>query len=1332
MMDKNFTAVPQQEKLLSFKWWVLLIIGFLISSHGQALNLASVTAEPVHKKDVSGTGPDNILAGEQITSFTLINSVTKATIQTLTNGSTLNLAALPTKNINIRANTSPGVVGSVVFTLSGTQSRTQIESQAPYDLFGDDLDWTPAVGSYNLSATPYSAAKGLGTAGTARSISFKVVNPQTVQVNFQDPATVPPAGWVRDYGQAYGLRTGTNQGKNLRYGWKKRLDGSLLDISVGGDTPGNGRNRNWSANVLQGTLMHMQSDDIVGNFNGIKAEGYWEIEVPNGPYDVTVSAGDAGIYPFPEKHSLNVEGVEAINDFIPSGLANSATRFESATVRVMVSDGNLTINADGGINTKINSARIVPAASGPYAYWSVNEQQLAIEKGSSTVSKTFSLELSNSGNTNASYTLSAAYEAGGSGWLSFSTTHGGTEPNVTFNYAAAEKLPVGTYKATVKAVAAGIDSGNFSVQVKVTAPRPYVISSTPVDGATNVSVNTSSIAANNLFVPEVEGYTGGVDNSTITNSTVKLLKVVDGTTTQIQGVVQGTGGGDAISFSPTFALEANTTYKFMVTDGVKSYSKASFVPYTATFTTGAALEPTDPLSVEFTKVAIAGTQHKVYASLVIGPDDKFYALRLDGVIEKFTIDRTSGMLGNPQLITTLVNKYGARSAIGLVFDPASTATNLIAYVSHCSSKLVNAPEFDGKISKLTGTGLATEQLLVTNLPRSTKDHLVNSLAFGPDKALYFNQGSNSSMGAYDGSWQRTESLLSGAILRLDLTKLNGTTLNVKTTSNQSLINSAGTSQLHLSDSTYNPYATNAPLKIYASGIRNAYDLVWHTNGQLYAPANGSAAGGNTPASIAGTRRPDGTFYNGPSIPATSGVQVQNDWLFRIKPNGYYGHPNPLRGEYVSNRGNKDNSKYPTTVGADINYRGAAFDFDLNRSPNGVIEYKSNTFNGALKGKLLVCRFSGGGDIIVLEPGSLVKGSTESLYDIKRSYTGAGTNGLVGMSGFINPLDIVEDVKTGNLYVIEFNWNNIPDRTSQITLLKVSSLSDSEGFATAFPSKISAVEVVGVTSTATSTTNTATTSSFAASPSQTIAMRTAGGDDDNNGNDDKDDDDDHNDEDGIIRDFSTVALHTVTISNTGRGNLVLKGLAITGADAGEFKMFGEPGVNPNKPVKIRKNSSVTFNIAFYPKSKGEKLAKLEAVGKKKKKDQVVSVELSGLGISYEADSSMAGARQASTQKQVTARTTDQTTADAPVLKIYPNPIQNGEKIYIDLSNFAKNEPVTITMHDRYGQLYQAKTVDTDAQGGTSVEMPVIKAMRPGIYIIKAHTASGVEQSKFIME
>jgi hypothetical protein len=61
---------------------------------------------------------------------------------------------------------------------------------------------------------------------------------------------------------------------------------------------------------------------------------------------------------------------------------------------------------------------------------------------------------------------------------------------------------------------------------------------------------------------------------------------------------------------------------------------------------------------------------------------------------------------------------------------------------------------------------------------------------------------------------------------------------------------------------------------------------------------------------------------------------------------------------------------------------------------------------------------------------------DTVYDIKHVASGVGNNGLEGMAGFANPLDIVEDVANGNLYISEFNWNENPNLTSQITLLKV--------------------------------------------------------------------------------------------------------------------------------------------------------------------------------------------------------------------------------------------------------------------------------------------------------
>src|SRR5690606_11441946 len=113
---------------------------------------------------------------------------------------------------------------------------------------------------------------------------------------------------LEDHGQPFGPRTGTDQGQGLSYGWRRRSDGAPLDLSIGG-TAGNGRNRGIPQDVLLATLMHMQGDDVaaVGNFNGNPVEGYWEMAVESGVYDVTVSVGDADVGSAPESHSIRVE-----------------------------------------------------------------------------------------------------------------------------------------------------------------------------------------------------------------------------------------------------------------------------------------------------------------------------------------------------------------------------------------------------------------------------------------------------------------------------------------------------------------------------------------------------------------------------------------------------------------------------------------------------------------------------------------------------------------------------------------------------------------------------------------------------------------------------------------------------------------------------------------------------------------------------------------------------------------------------------------------------------------------------------------------------------------
>ncbi|GAB3853117.1 hypothetical protein GCM10028822_21550 [Hymenobacter terrigena] len=119
--------------------------------------------------------------GQQLTGYVLVNATNGTDIQPLTSGATLNLATLPSSSLNVRATTSPATVGSVVFALSGAQTQNQTESVAPYALFGDNgagtyNAWTPPVGSYTLTARPYTGGGGSGTAGTPLTITFSVSN----------------------------------------------------------------------------------------------------------------------------------------------------------------------------------------------------------------------------------------------------------------------------------------------------------------------------------------------------------------------------------------------------------------------------------------------------------------------------------------------------------------------------------------------------------------------------------------------------------------------------------------------------------------------------------------------------------------------------------------------------------------------------------------------------------------------------------------------------------------------------------------------------------------------------------------------------------------------------------------------------------------------------------------------------------------------------------------------------------------------------------------------------------------------------------------------------
>lgn len=140
---------------------------------------APVVSEPVVSPTPTPTEPVTSTSS-QITSITLVNAGTEKDLMKLTSGATLSYSALGTKKFNFRADLGSSV-GSVKFALSGAKSHTYIDNASPFAMFGDDGNGnyyygnlTLPVGSYTLTATPYSGTKGSGTAGTPVTIKFTI------------------------------------------------------------------------------------------------------------------------------------------------------------------------------------------------------------------------------------------------------------------------------------------------------------------------------------------------------------------------------------------------------------------------------------------------------------------------------------------------------------------------------------------------------------------------------------------------------------------------------------------------------------------------------------------------------------------------------------------------------------------------------------------------------------------------------------------------------------------------------------------------------------------------------------------------------------------------------------------------------------------------------------------------------------------------------------------------------------------------------------------------------------------------------------------------------
>ncbi|MGH3452392.1 MAG: hypothetical protein ACRDQW_17150, partial [Haloechinothrix sp.] len=336
-------------------------------------------------------------------------------------------------------------------------------------------------------------------------------------------------------------------------------------------------------------------------------------------------------------------------------------------------------------------------------------------------------------------------------------------------------------------------------------------------------------------------------------------------------------------------------------------------------------------------------------SMAWGPDGRLYVTELLGKIHAITLGPNDQPVAD-EVITTL----GSRLTLGITIDPLSTPTNVILWVSHSSPSLNNGTPNSSTVTRLSGAGFATRQDVITGLPRAKANHAINSIHFGPDDKLYIAQGGNTGAGAPNEAntefGTMEEQPLSAAILVADVR------------------NPSFDGSCNNPDDIFGPPPCD--VVTHATGLRNAYDFVFHSNGSTYAPDNGLGVTGTFPPSPTPP-----CFGFGDTTSWTNGGDnpgEQPDILLKIQQGKYYGHPNPYRNECVFKDGSYQGVPAPSNYGPPI------FNLGMNRSSNGTVEYMADAFCGDLKHELLIANYSVGDDItrIRLSPdgSSVVAGS----------------------------------------------------------------------------------------------------------------------------------------------------------------------------------------------------------------------------------------------------------------------------------------------------------------------------------------------------------------------